>query len=83
MNSLPSDGRLTAESTLPPLIGVIDDDTIMGESLLQRLRLEGYRALWWQSGEQALNELREVGCHVLICDIRLPGRRAGLPPRVA
>jgi DNA-binding NtrC family response regulator len=73
MNSLPSDGRLTAESTLPPLIGVIDDDTIMGESLLQRLRLEGYRALWWQSGEQALNELREVGCHVLICDIRLPG----------
>ncbi len=59
-------------SNAPPLIGVIDDDRIMGESLIQRLRLEGYRALWWQSGQEALEQFRESGCHVLICDIRLP-----------
>ena len=59
-------------STSPPLIGVIDDDRIMGESLLQRLRLEGYRAVWWQSGLEALEQFRGTGCHVLICDIRLP-----------
>jgi DNA-binding NtrC family response regulator len=44
----------------------------MGESLLQRLHLEGYRALWWQSGQEALDQFKDAGCHVLICDIRLP-----------
>lgn len=59
-------------STSSPLIGVIDDDRIMGESLLQRLRLEGYRAVWWQSGLEALEQFRGTRCDVLICDIRLP-----------
>ena len=59
-------------SMSPPLIGVIDDDQIMGESLRQRLHLEGYRAVWWQSGSEALEQFRGAGCHVLICDIRLP-----------
>ena len=40
-----------------PLIGIVDDDPIMGESLVQRLQLEGYRAIWWQSGEEALFHL--------------------------
>ena len=55
-----------------PLIGIVDDDPIMGESLVQRLQLEGYRARWWQSGEEALCHLRDAGCRVLVCDIRLP-----------
>ncbi len=55
-----------------PMIGVVDDDPIMGESLVQRLQLEGYRATWWQSGEEALRHLRDTGCQVLVCDIRLP-----------
>ena len=55
-----------------PLIGIVDDDPIMGESLVQRLQLEGYRARWWQSGEEALGHLRDAGCRVLVCDIRLP-----------
>lgn len=55
-----------------PLIGIVEDDPIMGESLVQRLRLEGYRACWWKSGEAALASLRQASCHVLVCDIRLP-----------
>jgi two-component system response regulator HydG len=55
-----------------PLIGIVDDDPIMGESLVQRLQLEGYRASWWQSGEEALAHLRDADCQVLVCDIRLP-----------
>jgi DNA-binding NtrC family response regulator len=55
-----------------PLIGIVEDDPIMGESLVQRLRLEGYGTCWWQSGEAALAYLRNASCHVLVCDIRLP-----------
>jgi DNA-binding NtrC family response regulator len=55
-----------------PLIGVVEDDPIMGGSLVQRLRLEGYETRWWKSGEAALASLREALCHVLVCDIRLP-----------
>lgn len=57
---------------LRPVIGIVDDDPIMGESLVQRLQLEGYRAIWWQSGEEALSHLPSAGCRVLVCDIRLP-----------
>jgi DNA-binding NtrC family response regulator len=55
-----------------PLIGLVEDDPIMGESLVQRLELEGYRTKWWRSGEEALAEFREAACRVLVCDIRLP-----------
>jgi DNA-binding NtrC family response regulator len=57
---------------LRPMIGIVDDDVIMGESLVQRLQLEGYRATWWQSGEAALHHLQATDCRVLVCDIRLP-----------
>src|SRR5580698_5374597 len=57
---------------LRPMIGIVDDDLIMGESLVQRLQLEGYRATWWQSGEAALHNLQATDCRVLVCDIRLP-----------
>jgi DNA-binding NtrC family response regulator len=55
-----------------PVIGLIEDDPIMGESLTQRLELEGYRVKWWQMGEEALTQLPSVSCQVLVCDIRLP-----------
>jgi DNA-binding NtrC family response regulator len=55
-----------------PMIGVVEDDPIMGESLVQRLELEGYRVSWWRSGEEAVTHLREATCQVLVCDIRLP-----------
>ena len=39
---------------------------------MQRLQLEGYQAIWWQSGEEALSHLPSTNCQVLVCDIRLP-----------
>jgi DNA-binding NtrC family response regulator len=62
----------TAAAGSHPMIGIVDDDPIMGESLLQRLQLEGYRAVWWQSGEEALCQLPDANCRVLVCDVRLP-----------
>ncbi len=61
-----------ARAKARPIVGVIDDDPIMGESLVQRLQLEGYEVRWWQLGEQALLDLREAECRILVCDIRLP-----------
>ena len=55
-----------------PMVGLVEDDPIMGESLMQRLELEGYRVRWWQTGGEALDHLRETVCQVLVCDIRLP-----------
>jgi DNA-binding NtrC family response regulator len=55
-----------------PMVGIVEDDPIMGESLVQRLQLEGYSTSWWQSGEEALCCLKHMHCQVLVCDIRLP-----------
>jgi two-component system, NtrC family, response regulator HydG len=54
------------------LIGLVEDDPIMGESLKQRLELEGYHVRWWQTGEEALAQLAGTACQILVCDIRLP-----------
>lgn len=53
-------------------IAVVEDDPIMGESLLQRLTLEGYEARWWQTGSAAVKGLRERRADLVVCDIRLP-----------
>ena len=53
-------------------IGIIEDDTTMGESLVQRLELEGYTPLWWQTGQDALEELIAARPDLVICDILLP-----------
>lgn len=53
-------------------VGLIDDDPVMGGSLVQRLRLEGYRPVWWQSAEDFLQDSRHARCRLLICDVRLP-----------
>jgi DNA-binding NtrC family response regulator len=44
----------------------------MGESIVQRLDLEGYRVDWWQSGRDALRAVREDAPDLLVCDVRLP-----------
>jgi DNA-binding NtrC family response regulator len=76
-------------------LGLIEDDPIMGESLVQRLQLEGAKVRWWRTGREALQELPAscTACcaDVIICDVRLPdvsgvdvyrsvARRAGAPP---
>ena len=76
-------------------VGLIEDDPIMGESLVQRLQLEGASVRWWRTCADAMRDLPTSctqGCTAaIICDIRLPdgsgadiyrsmARRAGAPP---
>lgn len=55
-------------------IGLVEDDPIMGESLVQRLSLEGFDVLWWADGKSALTDrkARPSDLGLMICDIRLP-----------
>jgi DNA-binding NtrC family response regulator len=52
-------------------LALIEDDPIMGESMAQRLKLEGAKVFWWQSGAEALNALSDADPDAVICDIRL------------
>jgi DNA-binding NtrC family response regulator len=54
------------------MIGVIEDDQVMGGTLVHRLELEGYAAQWWRSGEEAMKGLRAIRPDLIVCDIRLP-----------
>ena len=54
------------------MIGLIEDDPIMGESLMQRLELEGYRVSVVADGGGGARQLPKAACQVLLCDIRLP-----------
>ncbi|MFJ1312041.1 arsenic response regulator transcription factor AioR [Agrobacterium sp. P15N1-A] len=55
-------------------IAILEDDPIMGESLYQRLCLEGHQVEWWTKGEEALRKLGRGSdaFDLVICDIRLP-----------
>jgi DNA-binding NtrC family response regulator len=53
-------------------IGLIEDDPIMGESLVQRLALEGMTVTWWQNGREAVRDLAARRFDAVVCDIRLP-----------
>jgi DNA-binding NtrC family response regulator len=54
------------------VVGLLEDDPIMGESLVQRLALEGTVVHWWTTGREALAELERAKPEAVICDIRLP-----------
>ena len=56
-------------------IGLIEDDPIMGESLVQSLTLEGCHVDWWQTGDEAMRGLRATSPDLVVCDIRLPDVR--------
>jgi DNA-binding NtrC family response regulator len=53
-------------------IGLLEDDPIMGESLVQRLALEGTTVSWWTTGREALAEIDGSRPEAMVCDIRLP-----------
>lgn len=53
-------------------IGLVEDDPIMGESLVQSLSLEGCHVEWWNTAADAIRELRTTNLDLVICDIRLP-----------
>lgn len=54
------------------VIGLVEDDPIMGESLVQRLALEGMTVRWWQRGRDVVEEMRSHRFEAIVCDIRLP-----------
>lgn len=70
-------------------IGLVEDDPVMGGSILQRLELEGWSVGWWHSGRQAIDAISAASdtLDLVVCDIRLPdmsgeavfGAVAGLP----
>lgn len=53
-------------------IGLVEDDPIMGESLVQRLSLEGAEVSWWRTKAEALIGLARRRHHAVICDLKLP-----------
>jgi DNA-binding NtrC family response regulator len=63
-------------ATLPERarVGLVEDDPVMGGSIVQRLELEGWDVTWWQTGGEAVAGLGRVAgsLDLVICDIRLP-----------
>jgi len=53
-------------------VALIEDDPILGESLVQRLTLEGMEVVWCRTGAEAVMRLRRSRWDFVVCDIRLP-----------
>lgn len=53
-------------------ICLIEDDWIMGESIQDRIQLEGYNCVWYRSVEEAQQAILSGGFELVISDIRLP-----------
>jgi len=51
---------------------LIEDDSVLGGALVQRLRLEGFHVSHASDGEQALSALRRQRPDFVLSDIRLP-----------
>jgi DNA-binding NtrC family response regulator len=53
-------------------LALVEDDPIMGESLTQRLEIEGAKVTWWRTRADARRGLAAYKPDAVICDIRLP-----------
>lgn len=53
-------------------IALVEDDPIMGESLVERLTLEGANVTWWPTCKEAQAGLARAAPDLVICDIQLP-----------
>ncbi|MEW5781832.1 MAG: sigma-54-dependent transcriptional regulator [Pseudomonadota bacterium] len=60
-----------------PRLCLIEDDTIMGESLTQLFTLEGFDVFWHQTGAAARQSLLSERYCVVVSDIRLPDINGG------
>ena len=54
------------------VVGLVEDDPVMGGSLVQSLSLEGCHVDWWKTGAEALRGLGTTSPDLVICDIKLP-----------
>lgn len=55
-----------------PRLCLIEDDNIIGESLLQLFTLEGFEVCWYRTGSAARQALMHERYSVVVSDIRLP-----------
>ena len=62
----------TREADTVPQLLLIEDDLIMGESLLDRFELEGFGVHWSRSVEQAAALLHDKAFDAVVSDVRLP-----------
>jgi two-component system, NtrC family, response regulator AtoC len=62
--------------TIPNTVQVclVEDDEIMGESLVDRFVLEGFSCDWHKSAQSAVSDLKGKRYDVVVSDIRLPDR---------
>jgi DNA-binding NtrC family response regulator len=58
-------------------IGLIEDDPIMGESLVQSLSLVGCKVHWWSRLSEARSAVMKVQPDLVVCDVRLPDGHGG------
>ena len=58
--------------TMTHRLCLLEDDTIMGESLRDRFEMEGFSVDWFHRAGQAEAALQKGGYEVMISDIRLP-----------
>ncbi|MFY7961580.1 MAG: response regulator [Elsteraceae bacterium] len=54
------------------MLALVEDDPIMGESLTQRLALEGAKVVWWRLRADAVHGLSTRRPDAVICDLSLP-----------
>lgn len=58
--------------SMQPVLCLIEDDEIMGESLCDRFALEGFQVDWHRTGNDALRAISEKKYCLIISDIHLP-----------
>ena len=58
-------------------ICLIEDDQILGESLMERFRLEGLSCDWSRYGRPAMSQIRARPYSAVLSDIRLPDISGG------
>jgi DNA-binding NtrC family response regulator len=55
-----------------PLVALVEDDQVMGQSVADWLAVGGYRVEWLRTGSEAVARIPVIAPDILICDIRLP-----------
>jgi DNA-binding response OmpR family regulator len=64
---------MNAKSSVSGFILVVDDEDTMRHSLVEILRLEGYRVQGVGGGEEAIEALKRENFDLLLLDLKMPG----------